>query len=116
MPARGPSATPDTTAITVTGCTLGMAANSTRPAAAAAARVAISTSSLLEPGPLSSQAAPATIIAPATTRRASAASSGLTTTQAAAPRAVPTARNLGKDGLPRGGRDAPVGDLAGEDE
>src|SRR5262249_29982116 len=111
-----PSATPATTVITVTGWTFGMAANSTRPAAAAAASVAMRTSSLLDPGPLSSHAAPATIRAPATSNSASAASSGLTTVQPAAPTAARGAGNLGKDRLPRNGRDTAVGDVAGEDE
>src|SRR5712691_1534590 len=67
-PLRAPRAIPATTVITVTGCTPGMAANNTRPAAAAAASVAISTSSLDESGPRSSQAMPAASSAKATRR------------------------------------------------
>src|SRR5215210_519550 len=119
MPARGPSATPATTAITVTGCTFGTAAKSTRPAAAAAASVAIRTSSLLEPGPVSSHAAPATI-SPTASSSASAASSGDAPVHTAAASAVAIAMSpaaLDKRRLPvEHRRDAAVGDIAREDE
>ena len=49
-PARGPSATPVTIVMAVTGCAEGIATNSTRPAAAAAASVATSAISR-EPAP-----------------------------------------------------------------
>src|SRR5215210_5401228 len=120
MPARGPSATPATTAVTVTGCTFGTAANRTRPAAAAAASVAIRTSSLLEPGPVSSHAAPATISPTATSSSASAASSGEAAVHTAAASEVASASSpaaLDKRRLPLGRRrDAAVGDIAREDE
>src|SRR5919204_3666708 len=120
MPARGPSATPATTEVTVTGCTFGTAANRIRPAAAAAASVATSATSLLEPGPASSHAAPATIRAAATSRSASAASSGRSAVHAAAASAAaraPTAAVLGKGRLPLGRRgDAAIGHLASEDQ
>ena len=50
-PARRPSDAPATTAITVTGCTPGIAAKSTRPAAAAAPIVATTASSRVESTP-----------------------------------------------------------------
>src|SRR5436190_10726358 len=124
-PARGPSATPATTAIVVTGCTFGIAANRILPAAAAAASVPTSASSLLEPGPDSSQATPATIRAPANRSSASAESLGCSATQAAEARAASsaTAAALGNGELPlRRGRDDPVGDrrreevVVGDDE
>src|SRR5207244_346146 len=118
-PARGPSATPATTVIVVTGCTFGIAAKRILPAAAAAASVPTSASSLLEPGPDSSQAAPATISAPANRSSASAESLGRSATQAAeasaASSATPAA-NLGNGELPlRRGRDDPVGDRRREE-
>src|SRR5207249_1539780 len=58
-PARSPSEAPATTATTVTGCTPGTAAKSTRPAAAAAPSVATTASSRVESGPDSNQAIPA---------------------------------------------------------
>src|SRR5512146_2839344 len=67
-PLRAPRATPATTVITVTGCTPGIAANRTRPAAAAAPRVAIRTSSLDESAPWSNQAMPPARRANATSR------------------------------------------------
>ena len=45
-PGAGPSATPETSTMNVTGLKLGSEANSTRPAVANAARAAISDSSL----------------------------------------------------------------------
>src|SRR2546421_576436 len=76
------------------------------------------TSSLLDPGPDSSHAAPATISAPATRRSDSAASSGLRTAQVAAASAAVTAKApvaLDKRRLPlRNGRDDAVGDGARE--
>src|SRR4029077_14218747 len=92
----------------------------TRPAAAAAASVAIRTSSLLEPGPLSSQQTPAAISAPATSSSASAASAGTSAVHAAAATATasaPMVATLGKSMLPLGrGRDGAVSDLGREDE
>src|SRR4029079_17469914 len=61
IPARGPSAAPVTAAVMVTGWTLGMNANSTRPAVATAASAAISASSLLRLGPRSTAATPSTM-------------------------------------------------------
>ena len=58
-PARRPSDAPATTAITVTGCTPGIAAKSTRPAAAAAPSVATTASSRVESAPDSNHATPA---------------------------------------------------------
>src|SRR2546423_164549 len=125
-PARGPSATPATTVIVVTGCTLGIAANRILPAAAAAASVPTSASSLLEPGPDSSQATPATISAPANRSSARAESFGWSATQAAeasAPSSANAAAALCNCELPhRRGRDDAVGDprrekvVVGDDE
>src|SRR5690242_10087557 len=53
MPARAPRVAPVTATIIVTGCTLGMNANSTRPPAAAAASAATRASSRLRLGPVS---------------------------------------------------------------
>src|SRR5256714_1032154 len=112
-PARGPSATPATTVIVVTGCTLGIAANRILPAAAAAASVPTRASSLLEPGPDSSQATPATINAPANKSSASAESFGWRATQAAeasAPSSANAAAALCNCELPhRRGRDNALG-------
>ena len=69
-----PRAAPATIAITVTGCTPGTAANSTRPAAAAAASVAITASSRVESVPPSNHATPATTSAHRPERVASAPS------------------------------------------
>src|SRR5207342_161558 len=52
-PARGPRVIPVTATIIVTGWTFGIAANTTRPAAAAAARAATRASSRLRLGPVS---------------------------------------------------------------
>src|SRR2546430_36524 len=87
-PARAPSAAPAATAITVTGCTPGTAANSTRPPAAAAPRVATSASVLRAPSPGSSQAAPATSRAAATSSSGSAACPGEVAAHAAAANAT----------------------------
>src|SRR5581483_2221405 len=71
-PARSPSAAPATIAITVTGCTPGIAANSTRPAAAAAASVAMTASSRVESVPASNHDTPAATSAAAPSAVASA--------------------------------------------
>src|SRR5436190_15601844 len=90
-PARAPSAAPAATAITVTGCTPGIAAKRTRPPAAAAASVATSANVLLAPSPGSSHAAPATSSAAASRRSASAPCRGVVAAQAAAARATAAA-------------------------
>src|SRR5712691_1672534 len=71
-PARAPSATPLITARSVTGCTSGTGASSTRPAAAAAASVAITAISFAESGPPSSHAAAPARSAAAARKSASA--------------------------------------------
>src|SRR5207302_785564 len=62
-PARAPRLIPVTATIIVTGWTLGIAAKSTRPPAAAAARAAISASSRLRLGPVSIATSPSGIAA-----------------------------------------------------
>src|SRR5512141_1431271 len=115
-PLRAPSAIPATTAITVTGCTPGMAAKRTRPAAAAAPRVAISTSSLDESGPRPSQAIPAASSAKATSSSDSPSLDAATAIHRAPANAtVPavTIAALGIDALPPE-HDRAVGDAARE--
>src|SRR6266540_7520439 len=88
IPARSPMAAPATIAITVTGCTPGTAAKSTRPAAATPASVATRATSLAESGPLSNQTTAAASIDPVTsqsdTRESPVAASTSAATNAAA--------------------------------
>src|SRR4051812_13506336 len=107
-PARSPSAAPATIAITVTGCTPGTAAKRTRPAAAAAASVAITASSRVESGPDSNHATPPTTSAQAPRAVARAPSS---TTSAATSSSNATRTSLRIDVLPYVELDDPVGDL-----
>src|SRR5436190_4250698 len=119
IPARRPRATPAATVITVTGCTPGMAANSTRPAAAAPASAAMRASSFADPGPSSSQDAPLTMSAIATRRRDRPARLGSTAAHvpaAKAATAAPVRTSLGRDRLLAADSHDPVGDLRGEHE
>src|SRR5690348_2756575 len=109
-PARSPSAAPATTAITVTGCTPGIAANSTRPAAAAAPSVATTASSRVESAPDSNHAIPAATSAPAPSSVAAAPSS---TSRAAARSATATTSSLRTHALPHVERHDAIGDLRG---
>ena len=100
-PRRGPSATPAAATITVTGCTLGIGAKSTRPAAAMPPSVATSVRSRAVPPPCSSQAnPPATSANAASTvaRPPSAGSSAAQTTPA-----IPSATNATRATLDRNG-------------
>src|SRR5205085_1773557 len=94
IPARIPSAAPAHTAITVTGWTPGIAAKSTRPAAATPPRVAMSASSFAESGPDSSHATPTRINAAATSNSDSPSFPRSTAAQtAAAKKARPPTTN-----------------------
>ncbi len=93
-PARRPSATPATTATTVTGWIPGSAENRTRPAAAAEPSVATTASSRVESGPDSNQAMPAVTSAAAPSRVASAPSLDAS---AATSRPAATSRRLRVD-------------------
>src|SRR3954471_960062 len=119
-PARAPSAAPAATATTVTGCTPGIAAKMTRPAAAAAARVATRTSVFPAPRLGSSQAAPATRSAAATRRSDSAPRPGDVAAQAApanATNAAPPTTSLDMGRLPLGReRDDAIGNAGRERE
>src|SRR5438034_3014770 len=103
--------------MTETGCTPGMAANSTRPAAATPPSVATSTISFAESGPDSSHAAPSTISDTATRSSASPARDGSRPAHVAAanaPQPAPTSSTLGpldkhRLPIPRE-RDYPIGD------
>src|SRR6478672_4626915 len=100
-PRRGPSATPAAATITVTGCTPGMGANNTRPAAAMPPSVATRVRSRAVPPPCSSQAnPPATSANAASTvaRPPSAGSSAAQTTPAS-----PSATNATRAALDRNG-------------
>src|SRR2546425_7255071 len=102
-PALAPSATPATTVITVTGCTPGIAAKRTRPAAAVAASVAIRASSFAVSGPRSNHAAPATSKATATRRSERPSLERSSAAHAAPANARPlttTSARLRMDGLP----------------
>src|SRR3954469_2161690 len=107
-PARRPSDAPATIAITVTGCTPGTAANSTRPAAAAAASVATTASSRVESAPDSNHATPATTSAAAPSIVASAPSE---TVSAATSSAKEIGSSLRTDTLPHVELDDAVRDL-----
>src|SRR5215204_1920756 len=89
--------------MTVTGCTPGTAAKSTRPAAAPPPSTATSAISFAEPVPDSSQAKPATTNASATSRRDRPASFGDTAVQAPPAKATPAPATMtalgGNDGL-----------------
>src|SRR5712691_1577585 len=87
-PRRGPRAAPEATTITVTGCTPGMGAKSTRPAAAMPASVATSARSRVDAGPASSHAKPAPTTAPAARRTATRPRVGSRAAQAEAPSAT----------------------------
>ena len=82
-PRRGPSATPAAATITVTGCTLGIGAKRTRPAAARPPRVATSVRSRADIVPPSSQAKPATSTATAASSVASPPRAGSSAAHAA---------------------------------
>src|SRR6266576_5612642 len=102
-PLRAPRAAPAATVMTVTGCTPGIAAKRTRPAAAAAPSVAIRASSFAEPGLRSSQATPAARSAKATSKTGKPAwerSSAVHTAAANAVSAAVTSAVLDKDELP----------------
>src|SRR6185295_13221678 len=97
-PLRAPRAAPATTVITVTGCTPGIAANSTRPAAAAAASVAISATSFAESGLRSSHEAPTASNAKATSRSESPSCELSRAAQTAAANAtVPAVKSVALD-------------------
>src|SRR5262249_12426432 len=98
-PRRGPSAAPAATTITVTGCTSGMGAKSTRPAAAMPASVATSATSRVDDGPASSQAKPAPTIAAAARSTAMRPRAGSSAAQAAAASATPLAARIHLDGI-----------------
>ena len=102
-PRRGPSATPAAATITVTGCTLGIGANRTRPAAARPPRVATSVRSRADIVPPSSQAKPATTTATAASSVAIPPRAGSSAAQAASASAA-AARECGD---PRRQRSAP---------
>src|SRR6476469_3109136 len=108
-PARRPRDAPATIATTVTGCTPGTAANSTRPAAAPAASVATTASSRVESVPDSNQATPATTSAPAPSAVARAPSC---TTRAASSSNSAIRTSLRMHILPHVELDDPVGNLS----
>src|SRR6266508_1711665 len=114
IPARAPRPAPAATQITVTGWTPGMAAKSTRPAAATPPSVATTATSRAESGPDSSQAIPAATRAAAASSSGSAASRGDVAVQAAAAKATPAATTMATLGmhqrLLRRQRHGPVGD------
>src|SRR5262249_21695781 len=114
--ARAPRAAPATTVSTVTGCTPGTTAKSTRPAAASPPSVATSATSRPDAGPVSNQPEPARISAPATRRSESAASCGSRAVHTEAAKAAAAAQritSLGMHELSAEGHGA-VGDGAGE--
>src|SRR4051794_9790455 len=118
-PARNPREAPATTAITVTGCTPGTAAKSTRPAAAAAPSVATIASSRVESTPDSNQATPA-VTRPAAPRSVARAPSS--TSNDAAISAVAITSRLRMHRLPEGelhhavGNVGRPGQVVGDDE
>src|SRR5262245_5661163 len=102
-PLLAPSVTPATTAITVTGCTPGNGANSTRPAAAAAPSVAIRTRCFEESGPRSNHATPVARSAKTSSNSDSPSCAWSSALQRAAANAAVPANSktpLDKDSLP----------------
>src|SRR6266545_4925962 len=115
-PERAPSDAPATTAMTVTGCTPGIAAKRTRPAAAAAPSDAISASSFAESGPVSSHAIPTARRASATKSRESPSFERSIAAHTEAAKAIvpaPMSTLLRKHGLPPE-RDRSIGGGRGE--
>src|SRR6478736_5130218 len=113
-PRRGPSATPAAATITVTGCTPGIGANNTRPAAAIPPSVATRVRSRAVPPPCSSQAKPPATSANAASTVARPPSAGSTAAQTTPP--IPSAANARSATLDRNGHlhgrtepDPPVG-------
>src|SRR5437870_6303213 len=95
-PRRGPSATPVAATMTVTGCTSGTGAKSTRPAAASPPKVATSVRSRAEVVPASSQANPPASSASAASNTAMPPRAGSTAAQSEAISAVAANRVIAR--------------------